>query len=429
MEGPESSDSRRLGFLDGLRGIAALDVVVHHFIAAFSPGTYFRADGALASIPLVLLNGPFAVFVFFALSGFVLSYSVDRHTTPMVTLAGRRFLRLAVPMLASTWLAWALLSMWGPASQRAAVATGNAWLQGFYWGETPLTLRQATYDALLNPFRLGESYSNRVLWTMQVELVGSLALYGVYAWVRPAWRAGGFALLLAAALIAGGKLVSYAPMFAGALLYILWKHGRVARHGLWGAALIVSGLLCGTLAARNIRETHFAAAADFLPAGDANAYVWATGAVLLLAGVLMSGAAQQVLAGRVPRFLGRISFALYLVHEPVLMTLVCAAYLALLTTGSAMAASAALYIGVVVALSYAMARWLDEPLQSSLRRMAPAYPASFMWVAAVAWAGVLAAVSQRLGWSAWGAVSLLAAGASACVVVRTVWAAPPRHAA
>jgi peptidoglycan/LPS O-acetylase OafA/YrhL len=419
MDSAESNDSRRLDFLDGLRGIAAADVVVHHFVAAFRPDDYFRVEGVVASLPLVLLNGPFAVFVFFALSGFVLSYSIERRRPPMLTLAGRRFLRLAVPMLASTWLAWALLSTWGPASQRVAAAIGNGWLRGFYSGDGALTLWQATIDALLNPFRFGESYSNRVLWTMQVELVGSLVLYGVCTWTRPSWRPAIFAGLVAAALVIGGRLVSYAPMFAGAILFILWRSGGMSRSGIYGAALIAGGLFCGSLAARDIRETHFAAAAEFLPVAGPNPYVWAVGAVALLTGVLMSRGIQGVLAARLPRFLGRISFALYLVHEPVLMTAICAAYISLLPSGGALFASGALYAAMVLALSWSMTRWLDEPLQARLRRMVPTYPALFLWAAGAISVAVLVAVNGRIGWNFWGTVGLLAACASLCVVVRT----------
>jgi peptidoglycan/LPS O-acetylase OafA/YrhL len=40
-----STETERLRFLDGLRGLAALCVIVHHFVAAFLPVAYFGARG------------------------------------------------------------------------------------------------------------------------------------------------------------------------------------------------------------------------------------------------------------------------------------------------------------------------------------------------------------------------------------------------
>src|ERR1700752_3428309 len=103
------SDARRLECLDGVRGVAALVVVVFHYLSAFvpaltpdqTPDPYWLADTPLA----ILFNGPFAVVVFFVLSGFVISKSAHKRF-PLLPAVALRYLRLTVPMLASVLAAW-----------------------------------------------------------------------------------------------------------------------------------------------------------------------------------------------------------------------------------------------------------------------------------------------------------------------------------
>ena len=73
----------KIAYLDGIRGIASLLVVLHHFFLAFYIA-YFSFDPGASnlrgleikygqSVFSVLSNGHFCVCVFFVLSGFVLS--------------------------------------------------------------------------------------------------------------------------------------------------------------------------------------------------------------------------------------------------------------------------------------------------------------------------------------------------------------------
>ncbi|WP_019915138.1 acyltransferase family protein [Paenibacillus sp. HW567] len=76
------SDSKLL-YLNGLRGVAALVVVFSHYTLSFFPAlhtgntsdVYNSFELFVSGSPLnVFYNGSFAVFIFFILSGFVLSY-------------------------------------------------------------------------------------------------------------------------------------------------------------------------------------------------------------------------------------------------------------------------------------------------------------------------------------------------------------------
>ena len=76
---------KKIRYLDGLRGLAAFEVVFHHFILAFYPALFagpgvptHLAPGqevfVSGSVLNLLYDGNFAVCIFFVLSGYVLSH-------------------------------------------------------------------------------------------------------------------------------------------------------------------------------------------------------------------------------------------------------------------------------------------------------------------------------------------------------------------
>src|SRR5208282_6448472 len=72
---------RKLHYLQGLRGIAALTVAVHHYFCAFYPATVFGTGPRHGNWEELFWRSPLGIFssgispvcIFFILSGFVLS--------------------------------------------------------------------------------------------------------------------------------------------------------------------------------------------------------------------------------------------------------------------------------------------------------------------------------------------------------------------
>ena len=76
----------RIAYLESIRGLAAVQVLLLHFLAAFAPDLVYALPGSAAVAgyihlsPLYFLyDGYSAVYIFFALSGYVLTRSFERQ--------------------------------------------------------------------------------------------------------------------------------------------------------------------------------------------------------------------------------------------------------------------------------------------------------------------------------------------------------------
>ncbi len=107
---PSNEKHGRFLFIDALRGIAALSVLLFHFYEHLS--IWGQARRFPLPIHLVLVHGDQGVFIFFVLSGFVIAYTVGRVRITAGYLgrfALRRSLRLDPPYWAIILLTLAFL--------------------------------------------------------------------------------------------------------------------------------------------------------------------------------------------------------------------------------------------------------------------------------------------------------------------------------
>jgi peptidoglycan/LPS O-acetylase OafA/YrhL len=116
---PNSSltESNRLDALDGLRGIAAVLVVIYHFTARWSAqengeSLYPYGDHLLEALPFLNLLGLYGVSLFFLISGFVIMMTLER-SSGIADFAVRRASRLWPTMLVCATLTTLLISVSG----------------------------------------------------------------------------------------------------------------------------------------------------------------------------------------------------------------------------------------------------------------------------------------------------------------------------
>lgn len=350
--------------LDGLRGVAALVVVIFHTCEVYSGGDRFKQ---------VINHGYLAVDFFFLLSGFVIAYAYDDRWTRMTSwdFYRRRLIRLQPMVLMGNLIGAALFYLQRSPTYPLIASTP-------VWKLTLVLLAGCIMMPLLPVMDIRggrEMYPlNGPAWSLFFEYVANV-LYA--AGLRKlSNRALGVLVLLSAALlahlaIAGGR----GDVIGG------WSIGRIQWHV--GFARLLYPFLAGILLMRLGTRIHVRNAfplcscllviAFTLPRFG-GAHVWVNGlyesaCILVLFPLIVAMGAGASITGathrRICRFLGDLSYPLYITHYPlvylytpwVLRNHVPAAYGAMV---------GALLFLASIAIAYACLKLYDEPVRAWL---------------------------------------------------------------
>jgi peptidoglycan/LPS O-acetylase OafA/YrhL len=302
----------RLKQLDGLRGVAALIVVVHHSLllqprlalAYLLPGANLGQPFNLAVYsPLhVLWDGPAAVKVFFVLSGFVLTLPFLRPDASWRAYYPSRLVRLYLPTIASVCLALG----WVVAFPRL---NAGSWWQASHAG--PWAGEIAADLSLV----LGTGMVNSPLWSLRWELWFSLLL-PLYVWVgRRSGRWWPALILLAATASTVGGVADNQGLLASMPVFLIGVLLAAHRDE-------VSGLAARAPQVAVVAMCLVALAGSWWPVPSPWAGgVVTVGATVLVGSLLGDGPVSRALTTRPMAWLGRMSFSLYLVHEPLVVSL------------------------------------------------------------------------------------------------------------
>jgi peptidoglycan/LPS O-acetylase OafA/YrhL len=317
--------------IDGLRGLAAFGVVVHHFIAAFLPSvmhynfptTFDKNQNPsfifkILSSPMfsVFYNGHFAVCIFFVLSGYVLALPYyNNYQSKDIILNKRvwgRYFRLNIPIFAAIFLSY-LVYLYGLYFNiELAEISGSKRTKNFF--PAGMVLLDAIKESIYKSVLFGAHNFVLAAWTLRVEFVGSLYLLIFYI-LRPQKHVL-IPLCLVFFLIATvhkQDSIYFYAMFLASFLSKIEKNHR------FRALFFILGLYFGGFQF----ESKFY---NFLPNFLGNMGIYKKNFYNLIGALFITysvikGFGEKILQSRFVQFLGRISFSIYLIHEIILFSL------------------------------------------------------------------------------------------------------------
>lgn len=313
--------TNKINAAESIRGLACLAVVFSHLSLTFFPQMHsfdlstapqYSFFAQLHNSPLAFFySGTGAVFVFFVLSGYVLSLSSLKKPNTAEQLKKslvKRYPRLAIPAFLSCIIAYLVcfvpvdvshVSEWG-----AALANPH-----------PM-LTTALYEGSIGAFLFGDSSYNWVLWTMQIELLGSLVIYfASYFYTKLPIVCAIFLILsvTTAYMISQTVLLGILSFILGMGLFLY-----AAELGTTASILLfLIGLyLCG------VHNTSFSYQffTSFLGEKSYD-YLNFIGGFCIVYAVLKGKRLAQFFDQHFLVFLGKVSFSIYLIHLAVLYAL------------------------------------------------------------------------------------------------------------
>jgi peptidoglycan/LPS O-acetylase OafA/YrhL len=366
----------RIAYLESIRGLAALQVILLHFFAAFAPNLVFALPAAAAIAgyihlsPLYFLyDGYSAVYIFFSLSGYVLTRSFERHLARPSSQVLARIVRLGLPAMAATLVAAAAMLIYGKANVPAGELTGSAWFASQWHADLSILsiIRDGSVNALFLGYRglpgvaflvpwqqpVEQSFVTP-LWTLSIEFYGSIVVLGL-CWCARRSRALWWAVVTMGAIFTIRS--AYVCFFVGHLLAAFQRAERPAPDSkLLPTFSVVFGVFLCVLAEVWQPEWFRSLCASptilLFPGQFAPMQQKTFGAILVLIGMIDLQTARNFLSR--PWLVARsgLSFPLYLVHWPILCGPAAVLFLLLNEViGINLARAAAIVVGI--ALSFA----------------------------------------------------------------------------
>ena len=343
-------------YLDGLRGVAALCVFTQHFIGGDDHHHGYHDPAGhdyFISIPFIRVfwsGGAAAVAVFFVLSGFVLSQSSikllqrgnrAKCKTGLVSAIVRRPVRLYFPCWAVSLAIAIVMHIPGGFYPKLA------WSQGQEtFGQELVHWLVVTVD-FFQPFQTHSWATSKYeydlpTWTIPLELKGSMFIYGLCGFICliPAAEMAWFCFLAILTVImlgvgwwwggcfAAGLALTFIDLYELDDIKMLNKIPRIVRIGWLHFLFVASWYLLSQPVSDGHPEWSLDAPGWYsltmmIPgtytADDYYRFWLSYGAMIFIYCLLRLRWLQYIFDLRPIQYLGKVSFMLYLIHQPLMI--------------------------------------------------------------------------------------------------------------
>ncbi|HDR2758951.1 TPA: acyltransferase [Enterobacter mori] len=328
MNTKSNSNRAKLDSVEGVRGIACFMVLLSHLSLIFFPFLHGEnasqiktiIEPSIYSLPLgFVYSGTAAVYIFFCLSGFILTYACSNKGSPLDNAAkmlSYRYIRLALPTFTSILICSLIIYFFKES------ANGLPWISG-YGANASLELFDILYNALFSAVITGDNTYNWVVWTMQIELFGSILIFMAVPLLnkfKHTWLILiilGFIVIINIPTKAG---YGYAAFLFGSSLY----YAPSIKNNLFTFVLFFAGFYFGGFHYKQDAYSSLIAFSNNIFDTSAINYYYfynMLSGILVVSALIKSNVFNWLSSNIVSVWLGKVSFSAYLIQMPVYLVI------------------------------------------------------------------------------------------------------------
>lgn len=322
----------KLSWITGLKGVAALVILIHHFALFFYPGfIYTTPDNIRISggLELKIAQTPFNIFswggvtgvcIFFTISGFLIAYNYykkDKKYDSNYMI--KRYIKLMLPILISSIIIFIIVkSQIFRTESLMELYRRNGLNNSYtYYNENIFTL---IWNSLFTLFKTASCPINPPMWTMKNELIYSL----LSALLINVTGKSKYRFIIYSIIFLLFINTYYICFILGIVLCDIWINKKNIINYLnrldIKIILLLSGLLLLSSTYANQFTAYYSTINNLFEEIDYIVFYHSIGSAFILLFFLLTLNAKKLFSKKVLLFLGEQSLFIYLFHWVIINT-------------------------------------------------------------------------------------------------------------